>query len=149
MGRRCWGKDSLAEPSLLVVKTDNWATGQRKRLHVAPKSVIVCSSIGVRCHSKEVLDYYYWQAVVGGKQKIKHASLSVMRSWGVLDAASAVIYYDTLHEMKQSTATPMLIDRFQAHPTPYVFPTELLSGWFHVVWPRHNTDLDTDDNTQC
>ncbi len=52
--------------------------------------------------SKEALatDYhYYWQAVMGGKQKIKYASLSDMRSWTVLDAAFVVVHYDTLCEM--------------------------------------------------
>ncbi len=53
---------------------------------------------------KEALanDYYYWQAVMGGKQKIKHASLPVVRLWGVLAAALVVVHYDTLCEMKRS-----------------------------------------------
>ncbi len=46
--------------------------------------------------------YCYWQAVMGDKQKIKHARLSVMSSWGVLDAALVVIHHDTLREMKWS-----------------------------------------------
>ncbi len=45
--------------------------------------------------------YYYWQAVVGGKHKIKHASLSVVRLWGILDVVLVVIHYDTLQEMKR------------------------------------------------
>ncbi len=45
--------------------------------------------------------YYYWQGIMRGKQKIKHASLSVVKSWGVLDAASVVVHYGTLGEMKQ------------------------------------------------
>ncbi len=57
---------------------------------------------------KEVLatDYYHRQAVMRGKPKIKHASPSVMRSLGGLDAVSVVVHYATLHEMKLSTVAP-------------------------------------------
>ncbi len=59
-------------------------------------------------------DYYYWQADVGGRQKIKHASLSVVRLWGIPDAASVVIHYDTLREMKESAVVP---DAYRSFPS--------------------------------
>ncbi len=66
---------------------------------------------------KEALttDYYYWQAMVGGKQKIKHASLSVMRSWVILDTVSFVVHCDTLREMKQSI---VVSDAYWSFPKP-------------------------------
>ncbi len=52
--------------------------------------------------SKEALTTdYYWQAVVGNEQKIRHASLSVVRLWGALDVASVCVHYDRLHEMQK------------------------------------------------
>ncbi len=49
-------------------------------------------------------NYIYWQAIMGGKQKIKHASLSVLRLWSVLGVA--LVHYDTLCEVKQSIVVP-------------------------------------------
>ncbi len=39
----------------------------------------------------------------------------------------------------------MLIDRFWANLTPYVFPVGLLPGWYCVVWPLHKSLLSESD----
>ncbi len=43
---------------------------------------------------------------MGGTQKIKHASPSVMKSWDIPNAALVVIRYDRQREMKWLIATP-------------------------------------------
>ncbi len=92
------------------------------------RQTTLCSPIT----GKEALatDYYYWQAVVGGKQKIKHASLSAVRSWRSIGCCPL------WHTTKRC---PMLIESFRAHPMPCVFPIRLLRGWCRVVWPQHYT----------
>ncbi len=68
---------------------------------------------------KEVLatDYDY----VGGKHKNKHASFSVVRSWSVLDVASLVVHYDTLHEIKHLIVLPDAHWLFPSQPDTFVF----------------------------
>ncbi len=80
-------------------------------------------------------------------KKIRHASLFVVRSCGILDAVSVVVRYYTLHEMKQLIVTPVISDRFQNYVTPYIFLVGLLSGWYHVAWPRRNSPCDI--NIKC
>ncbi len=75
--------------------------------------------------SKEALatDCYYWQAVVGGKQKIEHADLSVETSWGFPDAVS-VVHYDTLREMKR-----LIVERDAHWSFPSLSDALRLPGW--------------------
>ncbi len=82
---------------------------------------------------------YYRQAVMGGKQKIKHASLSVMRLWGVLDTVLVVVHYDTLREMKGLIVALDAHYRFRVQPTPWVYSVGLLSCWYRLVCPQHKT----------
>ncbi len=76
------------------------------RLHVAPWPIIV-AVLDMRDVTRKYApaDYfYYWQAVVGGKQKIKLTGLSVRTLWSITDAAPVVIHYDTLREINQLLA---------------------------------------------
>ncbi len=62
--------------------------------------------------------YYYSQAITGGKQKVKHASLSAVRSRSILGAASIVTYYTRWNDR---LSRPMTTDHFWAYPTPYSY----------------------------
>ncbi len=124
------------------------AAESHDRLHVAPQSITVCSSQRAWHQRQEALTTdCHWQAIVEGTEKIKHVSLSVVRSWGVLEAASVVVEHDTLREMNQ-LSRPMLNDCFQANPMPFVFPVGPSTGWYHVIWPQHyNQEKNAATNT--
>ncbi len=66
-----------------------------------------------------VTDKLSWEV----NKKVKHVSPSVVR-----------IHYARLNDW---FSHPMLIDCFWAHPTAYIFPVGLISGWYRVVWPWH------------
>ncbi len=87
-----------------VINSCRVAAEINDRLHIAPRSIIVCSSQRAWHHTRSPRKSLplTTTTTVGGRQKIKHASLSVVRSQGVLDAASVVVHYDTLCEMKRS-----------------------------------------------
>ncbi len=71
--------------------------------------------------------YYYWQVVVGGKQKTKHSSLSLTKLWGVLDVASVVTRYDTLRKMN-STVAPDAHWSFPSPPDALRLPGRAIIG---------------------
>ncbi len=71
--------------------------------------------------------YYYWQADVGGIQKIKHETCSFLCCCVVSLFRCWFTCLLTRHK----------IGCFWANLTPHIFPIRLLLGWHCVVWPRH------------
>ncbi len=106
------------------------------RLHVAPRSIIICGSWP---HQHSPLTTTTDKQSREIDIKIKHAILSVVRLWGILDSALDFVHYDTLHKIKRSIVAHDAYWSFPSLPNALRLCGQAFISWFHVVWLWHNT----------
>ncbi len=138
----CWNVHCVRLGNGRVINSCRVVAERHDRLHVAPWSIIVCSSWRVMSTAR--------------KRSLTTTTTTDKPSWEVNKKSGMLVFLSLGHEVSymqhwwssimthyarwNDQLSSAMIDLFRACLTPHVFPVWLLSGWYRGVWPQFKCD---------